>query len=98
MDIIKDPRSYEKNINYYRSLITIINKDGDCVTTRCRNCPFLIEDYSIRSCLISHYFNPYNNKIHIDNKIYYSAMLLSLYTDAERLTYLIQGEFNGTNT
>jgi hypothetical protein len=92
--IMRNPKTFPKNIHYYKSLTTIIKEGGNCITVRCRNCPFSI-NYG-EDCFIGKYFKPYNDA-HLDNKLYYSAILLSLYTEAEVLTMLIQGEFNGTN-
>jgi hypothetical protein len=95
MEFIKDPRLYPKNIHYYKALSKIISEYGNCLNVRCRSCPFASE-WPVIGCLIGEYLKPYGNA-HSDNKIYYSAMLLSLYTEAEVLTMLIQGELNGTN-
>jgi hypothetical protein len=96
MDVIKDPRSYERNKKNYNTLVHILKDNGNCMLVGCTQCLFSYNRYNIYKgtttglcCRILDNFNvSFNSYNHL--KIYYIAMVLSLYTEAERLTYLIQ--------
>jgi hypothetical protein len=97
MIVIKDPKSYEKNKKYYNTLVNMLNSSGNCncIRINCSDCPFSYDSNSEN--IINFNFGCYTldslqefNKSYTQLKIYYCLMLFSLYTSAEKLTYLIQ--------
>ena len=94
MDVIKDPRSYEKNKKYYNILVHMLNESGSCLIFDCRDCPFSFKKYlnvytdGLGCHMLDNFPVEFNSYSHC--KMYYIARVISMYTEAEKLTYLIQ--------
>ena len=111
---LKNQNLITKNMRTLKGIYYILNNNGACSIEYCNPCTFNTSNsYSINEncCVFSDVFSVRNksdvfsvrNKIgpgscYSHCKIYYCLMLLTLYTNAEKLTYSIQGEFDGTNT